>query len=153
MIHPKFGDVFEIPTSKGLAYALYTHEDKKYGRLIWVFQELHAQRPTDMQELVRGEVRFCTLIARVALSNHYERVGHVDIPEAMRKFPVFRSFYHKPNTDGRMRTYWFWNGEREWREDKPYLTPEQKRYPTRAVPNHIALVEQIESGWRPEDYP
>ncbi len=152
MIRPKFGDVFEIPTSKGLAYALYTHETAKYGRLIWIFRKLHAERPKNLDAVVHGEVQFCTLMAKTALSNFYERVGHVDIPEAMAKFPIFRSSYPKPNTDGSMRIYWFWDGEKEWRVDTPYLTSEQKKYPSRAIPNHAALISDIESGWTHDCY-
>ena len=35
--HPRFGDVIEIATDKGLAYAQYTHEEPRfYGSLIRV---------------------------------------------------------------------------------------------------------------------
>jgi hypothetical protein len=44
----RFGDIAEIKTSIGLAYAIYTHrhtQPPKYGALIRVFDQLYQSRP------------------------------------------------------------------------------------------------------------
>lgn len=42
---PKFGDIFEIPTKKGLAYGQYTHfHEENYGELVRVFDKLFRKR-------------------------------------------------------------------------------------------------------------
>jgi hypothetical protein len=53
---PRLGDVIEIPTDRGLAYAQYTHEAKGfYESLIRVLLGLFASRPSDLRSLVNGE--------------------------------------------------------------------------------------------------
>jgi hypothetical protein len=42
---PLIGDVIEIPTAKGLAYAHYTHQHPTHGGLVRVFDALFEVRP------------------------------------------------------------------------------------------------------------
>ena len=62
-MRPKFGDIIEIETSKGLAYAIYTHrhvKPPKYGAVIQVFDHLYDSRPTEIAEIAGNPVRFAT---------------------------------------------------------------------------------------------
>ena len=61
MKKPKLGDILEIPTAKGLAYAQYTHEHAQFGSVLRVFDTLFESRPDNFTSLVTGPVRFSTL--------------------------------------------------------------------------------------------
>ena len=52
-MRPKFGDIIEIETSKGLAYAICTHHHCKAA-------ELYDSRPTEIAEIAGNPVRFAT---------------------------------------------------------------------------------------------
>ena len=54
----RIGDIVEIPTAKGLAYAQYTHDDPSYGQLIRVFEKTFQGRPPDFGDLVYAPVQF-----------------------------------------------------------------------------------------------
>jgi hypothetical protein len=59
----KIGDIVEIKTTAGLAYALYSHQHTKppkFGSLIRVFDRLYETRPTNVEALVENEVIFST---------------------------------------------------------------------------------------------
>lgn len=56
----KFGDIIEIPTKRGYAYAQYTHKDKMMGALIRVFKGFYSNRPKDFTEVVRQPIQFST---------------------------------------------------------------------------------------------
>lgn len=56
----KLGDVIEIRTSKGLAYAQYTHEHERYGSLIRVFGQTFMSTPGNdaLANFVKGSPQF-----------------------------------------------------------------------------------------------
>src|SRR5712692_3783054 len=56
----QIGDVIEIPTTKGLAYAQYTHQHRTHGGLIRVIEPLFQSRPREFSELAKGPARFST---------------------------------------------------------------------------------------------
>ena len=54
---PRIGDVFEIETPKGLAYAQFTYNYKEppvYGVLIRVLPGLYESRPLLIERIVSG---------------------------------------------------------------------------------------------------
>lgn len=55
---PKIGDVIEIPTPRGLAYAQYTHKHPMYGALLRVLRGIYTKRPADFSEVVKQEEHF-----------------------------------------------------------------------------------------------
>ena len=60
-MRPRLGDVIEIETPKGLAYAQYTHEHRdppRYGSLLRILPGIYSQRPSDFAALVAEEERF-----------------------------------------------------------------------------------------------
>jgi hypothetical protein len=63
MKRTRIGDVVEIPTAKGLAYAQYTHYHKdpsEFGELIRVLQGFYEKRPSreELEEIVKKPHRF-----------------------------------------------------------------------------------------------
>jgi hypothetical protein len=59
MNKPRIGDIIEIPTNQGLAYAQYTHQHPRMGGLIHIFDQIFQKRPDSFDDLVHGPVRFC----------------------------------------------------------------------------------------------
>jgi ribosomal protein L34E len=58
---PRIGDVIEIETPKGLAYAQYTYKHDtppRYGALLRVLPGLYEARPSDFSDLVQQDERF-----------------------------------------------------------------------------------------------
>lgn len=144
----KIGDIIEIPTAKGLAYAQFTHKHKMYGALLRVLDELFESRPEYFVALVKRRHRFVTFFPLGAAVNRgiFSVVAHEEVPEEAKKFPTFRSGLE--DRTGGVETWWLWDGEREWRVST--LTPEQRVFPILEVVNDTALVHMIESGWTPE---
>jgi hypothetical protein len=149
---PQVGDVVEIKTSKGLAYAQYTHEHTKpprYGSLLRVLPGIHAARPGSFSELVDEKEQFVVFFPLVAAVKKaiVEIVGHEDLPEWAVPFPVFRSGL--PDREGKIHVWWLWDGEKQWKVGD--LTPEMRFFPQEEVVNDTRLIEMIETGYRTED--
>ena len=146
----KIGDIIEIPTSKGFAYAQYTHRAKGAGgAIVRILDGVFTVPPKDFTELVNKKHRFVTIFPLGAAVNRqiFKVVGHLEVPEEDRKFPLFRAA-GGVEKDGRVLNWWLWDGEKSWRIDK--LTPEQYKLPITWVPNATALIEMIEEEWTPE---
>lgn len=145
------GDVFEIPTKRGLAYVQYTHENELMGGLIRVFRQLSKRRPTDseLNSFLKGPIRFSALfpVKQAKASKIFECVGNFEIHRKYRQFPIFRTGV--PDFDTHKISKWsLWDGEKKWYVGQ--LTPEQLRYPIRGCWNDTLLIERIESDWFPE---
>jgi hypothetical protein len=64
------GDVFEIVTQKGLAYAQYSHWHDQYGELIRVLPGLYSARPNELCGVVGVPERYFVFYTlRAALSS------------------------------------------------------------------------------------
>jgi hypothetical protein len=145
----KIGDVLEIQTTQGLAYALYTHKHKNFGALLRVFGSIFPSRLSHFESMIQGCPLFETFFPLSAALHKgaVSIVGNVTIPPRLRDFPMFRDGISDPST-GSVKTWWLWDGEREWPIGN--LTEEQRRFPIREVINDTLLRERIESGWTPE---
>lgn len=147
---PRPGDVVEIRTERGLAYAQYTHKHPMYGALLRILPGLFAARPADFADLVSQPERFVVFfpLGAAAARGLVTLVANEPVPERNRPFPLFRSGIQNPAT-GRVETWWLWDGEHAWKVDE--LTPEQRDLPLREVWNYTLLVERIVEGWSPRD--
>jgi hypothetical protein len=148
----KIGDVFEVQTGSGLAYAQCTHLHAEHGHLIRVLPGLFTKRPKGLRELVGQPTRFCTFFALQAALNRkaVEVVGNDAVPPEAQKLPLFRNGV--PNrTTNRVDTWWLWDGERQWLVGA--LSEEQRRLPILGVVDDTLLIERIVSGWTPETDP
>ena len=149
----KIGDIVEVPTSKGLAYAQVTHihseEHSSYGPLVRIFPGFFTKRPERFDELVRQEpvaIMFCALRAAIK-SGICEIVANVSVPEEAKSFPLFRASNDDPRAET-PKNWGFWDGNRTWHVGK--ITAEQRRMPLREIVDGVLLHERIESGWSPE---
>jgi len=149
MAKPKIGDIFEIPTAKGYAYAQYTHEHFQLTSLIRVFEGLYPSPPGDWGKIVAGPVQFSTFFPLKAAVQRgiFKIVAHHQVAEPNRSFPIFRSGIVDPKTR-KVSVWWLWDGEAEWKIGN--LNPEQRKLPIREIWNDAMLVQRIEEGWRPE---
>ncbi len=147
---PRIGDVVEIETPRGLAYAQYTHKHPMWGGLIRVLPGLYSERPADFAGLVEAEEQFSVFfpLGAAAARGIVKIVANAPVPARKRAFPLFRDGVQSPTT-GRVETWWLWDGEREWRIGR--LRPEQRDFPIREVWNDTLLIERIVEGWRSRD--
>jgi hypothetical protein len=152
MRKPQIGDIVEIQTNKGLAYALYTHRNEKYGALLRVFGRIFASRPASFNWLSEGPPQFDTFFPlRAALQKGIVKTAeNIEVPAHLRGFPVFRNGTPHPSTKN-VEDWWLWDGDSEWRVGK--LTSEQRRLPLLGVINDTLLCRRIESGWTAETDP
>jgi len=155
----KIGDVIEIKTRKGLAYAQYTHRVEGYSYLIQVKEGFYHERPKSFLEMVNKE---STIIKFFPLEMAIKRkiftvVAHVPVPVRFQKFPVFRLWGGIPDKNGIVCHKWkFWDGKRIWPPGKEWvkkLTREQRQYPIDSIVNDTALIYYIEHDYRPEKDP
>jgi len=145
----KIGDVVEIKTAKGLAYAQYAHKHKQYGALLRLFGDFYDVRPNSFTELVNHKPTFmCFFPLNTAVSRGIVSiVDNAALAADAQIFPVFRAGVTDPSTR-KVGVWWLWNGEKEWRVGD--LNAEQRKFPIRGVWNDTLLIERIESGWTPE---
>lgn len=151
-IRKKIGDVIEILTSKGLAYVQYTHEHTKlpkWGSLIRILQGFYDIRPSqkELVELVKKPHRFRTFcpVYYGINTGDWKLVGNFPVPEFAQKFPIFKLSTALPGEDPLEKTWWLWDGEKEWKVGKLSLE-EQKKYPLQKICNDTALIENIETA-------
>jgi hypothetical protein len=146
-VRPRIGDVVEIQTKKGLAYAQFTHSHKRYGALLRVFGEFFARRPNDFTRLVTQPSLFEAFfpLGSACAQNIVAIVANESIA-LPREFPMFRTGIE--NMKGVVECWWLWDGETEQRIGE--LKQGMERYPIRGVINDTLLIERIEDGWRAE---
>ncbi len=144
----RIGDVVEIPTARGLAYAQFSHQNGEYGALLRVLPGFHECRPGDFVDLVLASEAFVTFFPLQAALNRgiFVLVANHPVPEAALEFPLFRAGSVDP-ASGKVKIWWLWDGHKEWKVGE--LTPQQQILPVRGIWNDTLLVERIESGWRP----
>src|SRR5260370_663958 len=54
----RIGDVIEIPTGRGLAYAQYCLRKERWGALLRILPGFHQTRPSDLSQVVAQKERF-----------------------------------------------------------------------------------------------
>lgn len=145
----RVGDVIEIETLRGLAYAQYTHENVQYGSLIRVLPGFHESRPRDFAPLAALPSAFVVFypVGAAVAQNVACVVMNVPVPAHARDFPLFRAGTRDPRTK-RVREWWLWDGQRSWQVGS--ITSEQRKLPIRMIVNHNALVHLITTEWTPE---
>ena len=146
----KIGDIIEIKTREGLAYAQFTTVVAPYGALIRVFDEIFQSRPKNLAMLPTLPIRFSNFFPLTSALNQgvVTRVGNEPVPPHLRAQSLFR--YGLPDPVSRKVEEWFlWRGDVDYTKVEK-LTPELSRLPTTGVWNIDFLVEKIEDNWRPE---
>jgi len=144
---PKVGDVIEIPTQTGFAYAQYSHWNDRYGELIRVLPGVHKSRPTRWESLVGQPEVFSTFtpLAKAVRDGHVSVVASVPVPSSAQSFPLMRApglLDASGNT-----VWWLWDGKQEWRT--PQLTAEQQRLSIREIVGLSVIADRVLNGWNP----
>ena len=73
-IRPRFGDIIEINTAKGFAYALYTHkhtDPPRWGSVLRIIPGVFLTRPEAFQRLIELEPQFITFFPLGAACNRH----------------------------------------------------------------------------------
>ena len=146
MAKEKIGDVIEIPTSKGLAYGLFSHEHRdppKWGPVLRVLKGLHGVRPA-VHEIAACPPWFTVFYhLRSALKQGLVSiVGNIALPDWAVPFPTFRDGYSETSD------WVVWDGKQEVKAGP--LTPSLRSLPVRILITHAILLEFIERGYDPE---
>src|SRR6266511_70522 len=144
------GDVFEVPTPRGLAYAQYSHWNDEMGALVRVLPGFYPSRPTDLQAVVDQQEQYSTFFPLQAAVRQgiFQIVGHAEVPPGARKFPLFRSI-GGVTEKGQPLNWWLWDGKKaRFIGDK--LTEEQMRLPPKIVMTDVSLINRLTRGWKPE---
>ena len=149
MRSPRIGDVIEIPTAKGLAYAQFTHKMPVYGRFIRVVEGIWRARPHALDEIVNAPTRFFIFFPVAAALNHkiVTLAGSLPVPSQFAAFPLVRESGLEPPGGGKV-DWWLWDGKEKWRVGS--LTPEQRRLSIAQCVNDTMLIHMIDSDWHPE---
>lgn len=145
---PKIGEVIEVNTPSGLAYAQYTHYTEKYGTLLRRLPGLYSRRPASIEELAQAKETYFFFYPLVPALKQglVHSICKEPIPEWAMPFPLMRM---EGNVDrsGRVLDWWLWNGDREWPVGK--LTPELAALSIVGIWTHPYLVEMILRDWTP----
>jgi hypothetical protein len=144
----KVGDVVEVPTDKGLAYAHFTHKDPQWGSLLRVLPGLFTARPATFTDLVLKDAIFVSFFPLQAALNRgiFEVVTNCPVPPKAADFPLFRAPGWADKT-GKVLDWWLWDGQKSWQIGT--LTEEQRELPIKEVINDTLLIERIQDGWTP----
>ncbi|MCB1074837.1 MAG: hypothetical protein KDK59_04805 [Simkania sp.] len=152
LVKYSLGDVYEVQTSKGLAYFQYTHEytkPPKWGSLIRVLEGFYEKRPSDekLSEIAKKPHRFQTFcFLRSGIKDgEVNFIGNFPIPEFAQEFPIFKGTNSSPRKPKEEKIWWLWDGEKEWKVG--FLsTEEQKMYPLQKLCSISSLIKNIETG-------
>ena len=144
---PRVGDVIEIATPCGLAYAHATHEHPEFSYLLRVVPGTHKQRPSDFRNLVAQEPQFILFfpLGSACHRNIVRVVAEEEVPAACRSFPTFRAAGARAR-DGTVLNWFLWDGDRQWPAN--LSSQELATYPIRSIWNDTLLIERICSKWR-----
>jgi hypothetical protein len=141
----RIGDVLEIDTSRGRAYAQITHTGIEfYGTLIRVLPGFFLKRPDPLGTVVSEKERYFTFFEAgpAVWRGDVTIVGNEPIPAWARKFPLLRHGW---------RGHWsLFDGKRYSRVVKT-LTDEQKKLSLMGQWNYSMLIEQLQDDWDPTD--
>lgn len=144
----KLGDVLQILTSQGVAYAQVTHKHPEFGYLIRVFSGFYDAQPEDFSAVVNSSVQFSTFFVVQSAVNQglLSVVANVPVPEGLQAFPTFRS-----RNGGPGGSIWLWSGSEAVRLERD-LSLEEQKCSTRGIISAPLLVERIESNYRAETH-
>lgn len=138
----KLGDVLQVLTSQGIAYAQVTHKHPEFGYLIRVFSGFYDAPPEDFSAVVSGPVQFSAFFVVQSAVNQglLSVVANTPVPESLQVFPTFRS-----RNGGTGGSIWLWSGGDAVRLER-CLLPEELLYPTEGIISAPLLVKKLQSG-------
>ena len=159
------GDVVEITTPNGFAYAQLTHDHPEHGAVLRILPGLYESRPADLAALVRQRERYVTRYAlhyalrQILMDDEFDEAPKLAIvnemfpvPERNRRFPTFRSPRVPDPVTGEIPSWFLWDGRgHTMAREVEQLTAEHLDLPLGVIPDHRQFIEQIVSDWSPHD--
>jgi len=144
----KIGDVIQILTSEGVAYAQVTHKNPKYSFLLQVFSGFYPKTPNDFSEVVSEPPQFCAFFPIQTAVNKglLSVVANVPVADRNKPFPIFRT-----RNGGHGGSCWLWDGKESKMLDREF-TEQELKYSDLGIISAPLLVERIEKGYRPETH-
>lgn len=144
----RVGDVLQILTSQGVAYAQVTHKHVEFGFLIRVFPGFHTEHPKDFSVIVEDEPQFSAFFVVQSAVNQglLSVVANVPVPETLQVFPTFRS-----RNGGPGGSIWLWDGEESHRLERD-ISSEELKCSTRGIISAPLLVERVENNYKAETH-
>lgn len=146
----KVGDIVEIKTSKGYAYAQYVMKDKQWGALLRVKEPIFSEPQTEFEGIVSGDERFITFYPLQASINQgiFRIAGNLEVPYDRGEVSVWRAVGFR-DRKGKILDWWIVKGEQETPTKR--LSRAQKKLPIQEVINDTELIRRIEQNWKAED--
>lgn len=150
-IKPNIGDIVEIQTPRGFAYAQYTHRSPRMGDLIRVLPGVYEQRPSSFDDIVASKERYFVFypLGAALTQKLVTPVGEAEVPEEIQKFPLMR-MAGLPDREGKVRDWWLFDGKQE--RPAGELTPELVHLSIAEVWGHPLLVDRITEDWSPSQF-
>ncbi len=142
----KIGDIVEITTQKGKAYAQYYQHHSDYGALLRVLSGFFPKRPSDFSELAANKESFSTFFCLQAAVNRglVQIVANTEVPARAKSFPLFRTGMPNPET-WNIESWLLWDGTKQWKVGK--LTEDLLDLPILGIIGYPLLLDYIEGGW------
>lgn len=145
------GDVVEVSTPKGLAYAQCSQDHPRYGHLVRILPGFYKKRPLDLQRLIDQKESLLVFFqshaaVRIGL---FRIVARCPVPDSIKRLRVFRTGFQDQFTKV-VKQWWLWDGQGEHRLD-PLSNSQAVPIPEVWLPG--LLIEDIESGWIPDEDP
>ena len=137
------GDLVEIETTGGLAYAQITHIHPAYPEVLRILKGLHAARPADLRQLDQRPTAFVTMFPLASALDRQElagrKVGSLTVSSEHKAFPTFKMpIYDKR---GNVAYWWLWDGD--GLTYKVDLDGSYDAYPRREVPTVAEFLRDI----------
>ena len=146
------GDIFEVPTSKGLAYIQYTHFHPEWDALVRVLQGFYPYRLDNDQLhfISQKQHRFSLFLCLSWCVSHkcFRNIGNFPLSKYVVDFPTFKTTSANMNDiwDAPEKVMWrLWDGEKEY-EPRALSREEQKKYPEPILCSDVTLSYYIETG-------
>jgi hypothetical protein len=146
-----FGDVFEIATSKGIAYLQLCAVDKDGIQLVRVIKGVYPSHPVNLDEIVSEPELFMVHFPLVAACQRklISKVGNYPLPSDFQAPEYMRTTYVR---QGKFMGWHIVNTETLNRRFVECLSPSEVKLSPWGVWNDTLLKERIESGWNLENW-
>lgn len=152
------GDIFEIDTPAGLAYAQYTHDAGDMGQLVRVLPGTYARRP-DLASLAKQrELYFVFYTLKYVLrAKQVEVISNHAIPDWAKEPPVMRKAGGLRDAEGRTLNWTIGPAlglstvaDLQQALKVRELSAEHAKLSIAEIWPHPVMVEMITKGWTPE---
>mgnify|MGYP001801627538 CR=1 FL=1 len=142
------GNIYNIKTSKGLGFLqlIKIPDSNNHVELTRVFYELRDSVPENLNDIAFGDFFLLEFPIKAGIQqNVLQFVGNVDLPEGF----VFPTFFRSENLFGPGWRIINVNGGQKVVEE---LNEQELRYSPYGVWNAPLLIENLENGWRLENW-